>query len=80
MKPKRLGTLWMKQPAVVRASAVLVLLVLWEIYGRSANPILFTYPTAIARTFGELRAYSERRPVLHREHPGPGARLADRAD
>jgi NitT/TauT family transport system permease protein len=28
---------------------VLTILVVWEIYGRSTNPILFTYPTAVAR-------------------------------
>lgn len=59
MKVKRLGTLWMKQPAVVRLAAVLVLLVVWEIYGRSANPILFTYPTAVARAFVELVSTGE---------------------
>jgi NitT/TauT family transport system permease protein len=43
-------------------SLVFVLLV-WEFYGRRVNPILFTYPSAIARAFvflvanGELQSY-----------------------
>ncbi len=33
----------------LRLASLVVVLVIWEIYGRSVNPILFTYPTAIAR-------------------------------
>ena len=33
---------------VLRLLSVLVVLVFWELYGRSTNPILFTYPTAVA--------------------------------
>ncbi len=33
-----------------RCLAVAVILVAWEIYGRNTNPILFTYPTAIAQS------------------------------
>lgn len=33
----------------LRGVSVLTTLLLWEWYGRSANPILFTYPTAIAQ-------------------------------
>jgi ABC-type nitrate/sulfonate/bicarbonate transport system permease component len=32
----------------LRAASVLITLALWEWYGRHTNPILFTYPTAIA--------------------------------
>lgn len=35
------------------ASLVLVLIV-WELYGRSVNPVLFTYPTAIAQAAVEV--------------------------
>jgi NitT/TauT family transport system permease protein len=31
-----------------------VVLIAWELYGRSVNPILFTYPTAVAAAFVEL--------------------------
>lgn len=48
-------TMKLKQPArprrLIRYGALLVLLVVWEIYGRSVNPIVFTYPTAIAEAF-----------------------------
>jgi NitT/TauT family transport system permease protein len=37
----------------------LVVLTAWELYGRSVNPILFTYPTAIAAAFVELVAKGE---------------------
>jgi ABC-type nitrate/sulfonate/bicarbonate transport system permease component len=33
---------------VLRVLSVLALLVFWEIYGRSSDPVLFTYPTAVA--------------------------------
>ncbi len=33
----------------LRFASLVVVLVVWEIYGRSVNPILFTYPTAVAR-------------------------------
>jgi NitT/TauT family transport system permease protein len=36
-----------------------VVLTAWELYGRSVNPILFTYPTAIAAAFVELVAKGE---------------------
>jgi NitT/TauT family transport system permease protein len=32
----------------LRGASLLITLALWEWYGRSTNPILFTYPTAIA--------------------------------
>jgi len=36
-----------------------VVLTAWELYGRSVNPILFTYPTAVAAAFVELVAKGE---------------------
>jgi ABC-type nitrate/sulfonate/bicarbonate transport system permease component len=33
---------------VLRVLSVLAVLVFWEIYGRSSDPVLFTYPTAVA--------------------------------
>ena len=38
----------------IRLLSLLVVLTAWEIYGRSVNPILFTYPTAVAAAFVEL--------------------------
>jgi ABC-type nitrate/sulfonate/bicarbonate transport system permease component len=43
----------------VRILSLLVVLSVWEVYGRRVNPILFTYPTAIARAFLELVATGE---------------------
>jgi len=36
--------------------SLLIILVLWEWYGRRTNPILFTYPTAIARAALDMLA------------------------
>ena len=41
-------------PNVIRAASVLVFLAVWEIYGRRTDPLLFTYPTAIAVAFWKL--------------------------
>lgn len=46
-------------PNVIRAASVLVFFTLWEIYGRRTDPLLFTYPTAIARAFVELLVSGE---------------------
>ncbi len=43
----------------IRLLSLLVVLALWEYYGRRVNPVLFTYPTAIARAFFELVATGE---------------------
>jgi NitT/TauT family transport system permease protein len=43
----------------VRILSLLVVFAVWEVYGRRVNPILFTYPTAIARAFLELVATGE---------------------
>lgn len=53
----------MSRPVKVRLISLVVVLALWEFYGRRVNPILFTYPLAIARAFvglvasGELQSY-----------------------
>jgi ABC-type nitrate/sulfonate/bicarbonate transport system permease component len=53
----------MNRKFVVRAISFAVVFLLWEVYGRRVNPILFTYPSAIGRAFiglvasGELQSY-----------------------
>jgi NitT/TauT family transport system permease protein len=49
----------MSKKTVVRLLSLATVLVVWEVYGRRVNPILFTYPTAIARAFFELVASGE---------------------
>lgn len=44
----------MEKATKVRLVSLVFLLVVWEYYGRHTNPILFTYPTAVARAFAEL--------------------------
>jgi len=44
----------MSKPTKIRMLSLFFLFVIWEYYGRSSNPILFTYPTAVARAFSEL--------------------------
>jgi len=46
-------------PNVIRGISVIVFLSVWEIYGRRTDPILFTYPTAVAVAFGQLVASGE---------------------
>ncbi len=46
-------------PNVIRAASVLVFLAVWEFYGRRTDPLLFTYPTAIADAFVKLLASGE---------------------
>ena len=43
----------------IRLLSLIVVLTAWELYGRSVNPILFTYPTAVAAAFVELVAKGE---------------------
>jgi NitT/TauT family transport system permease protein len=53
----------MNNKVVVRTISFAVVFLLWEVYGRRVNPILFTYPSAIGRAFiglvasGELQSY-----------------------
>lgn len=57
---KQRRTMKLSQPArprrLVRYGALLVLLVIWELYGRSVNPIVFTYPTAVAEASVDMVA------------------------
>ena len=46
-------------PNLIRAASITVFLLIWEIYGRRTDPILFTYPTAIAVAFWKLIASGE---------------------
>lgn len=43
----------------VRLASLAVVLAVWEVYGRSVNPILFTYPSAVAQAGRELLASGE---------------------
>lgn len=53
----------MNRKIIVRVISLIFVLLIWEYYGRRVNPILFTYPSAIARAFltlvanGELQSY-----------------------
>jgi sulfonate transport system permease protein len=53
----------MNRKIIVRLISLTIVLLVWEYYGRRVNPILFTYPSAIARAFlglvasGELQSY-----------------------
>jgi len=46
-------------PNLIRAASILFFLVVWECYGRENDPILFTYPTAVAEAFFKLLASGE---------------------
>ncbi|HWH79709.1 MAG TPA: hypothetical protein VNT76_20155, partial [Candidatus Binatus sp.] len=41
-------------PNLIRSASVAIFLLLWEVYGRRTDPILFTYPSAIAVAFWQL--------------------------
>jgi ABC-type nitrate/sulfonate/bicarbonate transport system permease component len=53
----------MSAKLIVRLLSFVVVISLWEYFGRRINPILFTYPTAVAQAFvslvasGELQSY-----------------------
>lgn len=44
---------------MIRLVSMVVVLTAWELYGRSVNPILFTYPTAVTEAFVELLGSGE---------------------
>lgn len=46
-------------PNLIRSASVLVFLAIWEFYGRRTDPLLFTYPTAVAGAFVSLVASGE---------------------
>lgn len=41
-------------PNLIRAASVAIFLVVWELYGRRTDPILFTYPTAVIHAAWQL--------------------------
>jgi len=43
-----------EHPNLIRAISVVSFLALWEVYGRRIDPLLLTYPTAVARSAWEL--------------------------
>ena len=45
-----------KEIWALRLLSVFAILVAWELYGRSSNPLLFTYPTAVARAAVDMVA------------------------
>jgi NitT/TauT family transport system permease protein len=45
--------------ALVRAVSVIMVLSLWEIFGRQVNPLFLSYPSAIARAFVQLLGAGE---------------------
>jgi NitT/TauT family transport system permease protein len=49
--PHRLSN---RKRQLIATISTVVLLIIWEIYGRSVNPVLFTYPTAIAGAFVDM--------------------------
>ncbi len=49
-RKRQKGELSRREVWLLRCLAVVVILVAWEIYGRNTNPILFTYPTAVAQS------------------------------
>lgn len=53
-RPRRRRSLGRAGTRLVRAASVVVLLGGWEWYGRRSNPLLFTYPSAIAQAGVEL--------------------------
>ncbi|MGQ0569703.1 MAG: ABC transporter permease [Armatimonadota bacterium] len=52
--PREAGFKLVDHPNLIRVAVVAIFLIAWEIYGRSLNPILLSYPTAVARAFVEL--------------------------
>lgn len=48
-----------RRAVAIRLASLALVLAVWELYGRSVNPILFTYPSAVADAFGELAGSGE---------------------
>jgi len=44
---------------LLRASSVVLFLILWEVFGRRVNPLFLSYPTAIANACAQLLASGE---------------------
>jgi ABC-type nitrate/sulfonate/bicarbonate transport system permease component len=54
LKPPEPKGFWTRHPGLVRLLAVAVVLLAWELYGRSLNPIFLSHPTAVVPAFWEL--------------------------
>ena len=52
--PRRAGFRLSDHPNVIRATTVGAFLIVWELYGRSLNPIFLSYPVAIVSAAAEL--------------------------
>lgn len=50
---------WIRHPNLIRGLAIAAVLMAWELYGRSLNPIFLSYPTAVAQSFWELTVSGE---------------------
>jgi ABC-type nitrate/sulfonate/bicarbonate transport system permease component len=49
---------------VLKIASIVLILVVWEIYGRSTNPLLFTAPSRVARATVEMISDGELLPAL----------------
>lgn len=54
-RPFRLG----EHLGAVRAASIIVIIALWEIFGRQVNPLFLSYPSAIGRAFLQVVATGE---------------------
>jgi ABC-type nitrate/sulfonate/bicarbonate transport system permease component len=52
--PRQAGFRLSDHPAFLRVGAVAIFLIIWELYGRSLNPIFLSSPSAIAGEFVDL--------------------------
>src|SRR5258707_13419766 len=54
IQPRRAGFRLSDHPNVIRAATVGVFLIVWELYGRSLNPIFLSYPVAVVSAAADL--------------------------
>lgn len=59
LRPPETRGFWTRHPNLIRGISVAVVLLAWELYGRSLNPIFLSYPTEVARAFWELLTSGE---------------------
>lgn len=55
-RPRAEGAFLVRHPGYLRLLVFAAVLIGWEVYGRSLNPIFLSYPTAIAAAFVRLLA------------------------
>lgn len=53
------SALWRRVPLLLRLASVATVLLIWELAGRSINPILLSYPTAITRAAVDMTLSGE---------------------